>query len=116
MKDEIIKIEKDFWNASSAANAEKIDDFLADDAVMIGSFGEVNKEETLEMARAQKPFEFWQIEDEPKFLEIDENSAIIYYNVRAKRTGAKEFKALISTIYRKKAGEWKIVFHHQTHL
>jgi hypothetical protein len=76
----------------------------------------MNKNETLEAAKGQTPFEFLSFENEPEFLKIDQNSAVIYYGVTAKREGAKEFRALISTTYTKQNGEWKIIFHHQTHL
>ena len=51
--------------------------YLTDDALVIGSFGVLDKETTISGAKGQSPFRFWRIEDELHLLQLTENSAVI---------------------------------------
>lgn len=109
-------LEEQFWEASSAANVDLIRDYLADDALMVGIFGVLNKETTVAANKGQPPFSFWRIDDEPRILQLTEDSAIVIYRATARREGREQFTVVMSSTYVNRDGWWKLAFHHQTPL
>lgn len=90
--------------------------YLTDDALVIGSFGVLNKETTIAGAKGQSPFGFWRIEDEPQMLQLTENSAVIIYKASAQWKGSEPFTVQMSSTYVNLNRDWKLAFHHQTPL
>lgn len=116
LKETLMVLEQQFWKASSAADVELIRGYLTDDALVIGSFGVLDKETTLSGAKGQSPFRFWRVEDEPQLLQLTENSAVIIYKASAQREGREPFTVQMSSTYVNLNGAWKLAFHHQTPL
>ena len=116
LKETLMVLEQQFWEASSAADVELIRGYLTDDALVTGSFGVLDKETTIAGAEGQSPFVFWRIEDEPQLLQLTENSAVIIYKASAQREGCDPFTVQMSSTYVNLNGAWKLAFHHQTPL
>ena len=49
-------------------------------------------------------------------VQLLDDAAVITYEVNATRSNGEPYKALVSTGYVKRDGEWKMAFHQQTPL
>jgi hypothetical protein len=54
--------------------------------------------------------------DEKGCVQLLDDAAVITYEVNATRSNGEPYKALVSTGYVKRDGEWKMAFHQQTPL
>lgn len=116
LKETLMALEQQFWEASSAADVKLIRGYLTDDALIAGVFGVLDKETMIAGAKGQPPFVFWQIEDEPELLQLTENSAVVTYKATAQREGCEPFIVQMSSTYINRNRAWKLAFHHQTPL
>lgn len=114
LKEILMELEKQFWEASSAANGSLIRTYLTDDALMVGTFGVLNKETTIAVNEGQPPFCFWRIDNAPQLLQLTKDSAVVIYQATAQREEREPFIVMISSTYVSRNDSWKLVFHHQT--
>lgn len=54
--------------------------------------------------------------DEKGIVQLSDDAAVLTYEVNARRKNGEPYKALVSTVYVKRDGEWKMAFHQQTPL
>lgn len=116
LKETLMALEEQFWEASSAANVDLIRSYLTDDALTVGAFGVLNKEATTAVNQGQPPFSFWRIENEPRILQLTADCAVVIYKATAQREGREQFTVMMSSTYVNQDGSWKLAFHHQTPL
>lgn len=116
LKETLMALEKQFWEASSAANVDLIRGYLTNDALTVGNFGVLNKEATIAVNEGQPPLLFWQIDNSPQVLQLTSDVAIVIYTATARRQGREAFSVNISSTYVNRDGSWKLAFHHQTPL
>ncbi len=114
LKETLMALEEQFWEASSAANTNLIRSYLTENALTVGVFGILNKETTVAVNEGQPPFSFWHIDDEPQILQLTEDSAVVVYKTTARREGREQFTVIMSSTYVNQDGSWKLAFHHQT--
>lgn len=113
----LIELEKRGWEAL-ASDGDAARDFyrsrLADEAVMVFPGGRIveGKAEILDSMDAQ-PWDSFEIE-EPRVIAPAEDTGVVVYRVTAKRPGQDEYAALISSVYTRREGDWKLVLHQQT--
>lgn len=116
LQETLMALEKQFWAASSAANVDLIRAYLTDDALTVGNFGVLNKEETIAVNEGQPPFLFWHIDNSPQICQLTRDAAVIIYTATARRRGSEAFTVNISSTYVNRNGSWQLAFHHQTPL
>lgn len=116
LKETLMTLEEQFWEASSAANVDLIREYLTDDALTVGTFGVLNKDTTLAVNEGQPPFLFWRIDGATRILQLTTDSAVVIYKATAQREGREPFKVMMSSTYVSRDGVWKLAFHHQTPL
>lgn len=58
-------------------------------------------------------WERYAIADE-LLIEIDDDSAVLVYTGRASRADEPEFQALMSSVYTRRDGQWRLTLHQQT--
>lgn len=116
LKQTLMALEEQFWEASSAAFVDLIRGYLTDDALTVGTFGVLNKETTIAVNKEQPRFLFWRIDDAPRILQLTTDSAVVIYKATAQREGREAFTVMMSSTYVSRDGEWKLAFHHQTPL
>jgi hypothetical protein len=107
-------LEAQFLEASSAGNGDLIRSYLTDDALMVGLFGVLDKENTIAVNRGQAPFSFWRIDDEPQILQFTADCAVVIYTATAQRQGNEQFTVRMSSTYVNRDSLWRLAFHHQT--
>jgi hypothetical protein len=56
---------------------------------------------------------WFRIED-TRVLQLTADSAVVTYRATAQREGQPEYHALMSTVYVRREGLWKVVLHQQT--
>jgi uncharacterized protein DUF4440 len=59
------------------------------------------------------PWESWSLED-PRVRELGHGSAVVTYGVVARRAGAEPYSALVSSVYVRRDGGWRLAVHQQT--
>jgi hypothetical protein len=116
MRDELLELERRFWEASSAADGDFYRTQVTDDALYVfpGSTGVLNKDECAAVVEGNDtPWEWFEI-DQPRFVQLGEGVALLTYTSRSQRGGAEPFSMRVSTVYRGTDDGWKLVFHQQT--
>ncbi|MEO0825056.1 MAG: nuclear transport factor 2 family protein [Cyanobacteria bacterium J06642_9] len=115
MKATLMALEADFWQASSDGDAYTIASLLTDDACLVGNFGTLDKNATVEINRqGQGGFVFWRVEGESQLVQLTPESAVVYYKATAQRPKQEPFTILMSSTYTLRYGQWQLTFHHQT--
>ena len=115
---ELITLEQKSWEALSSSEEGAAQQFynslLAEDAVMVFPGGMLiqGKENILGSFGAQ-PWQSFRLE-EPQALMLSENAGVVIYRVTAQREGSDPYDALISSVYAKRDGRWKLSLHQQT--
>lgn len=111
----LMGLEADFWQASSDGDADTIANLLAEDARLVGSFGVLDKATTVAINRqGEGAFVFWQIESEPKFMQLTSETAAVIYKAKAQRPEQDPFTVLMSSTYVYISDRWQLMLHHQT--
>jgi hypothetical protein len=60
------------------------------------------------------PWAWYRIE-EPRALTLGDGAASLSYRATARRDGdADDYRAFITSVYVREAGEWKLALHQQT--
>jgi hypothetical protein len=110
----LIALEERGWQAlSQGTGVEFYQRNLTDHALMVFPFGVLTREQSIEAIRAAPPWASFRIED-PRVVELTDDSAILTYRVTAQRAGQEPYSALIATVFVKHEGTWKTAFHQQT--
>ena len=112
----LVDLEHKGWHALSGENgAEFYDAFLADEAMMALPFGVMERDACIEAIAAAPPWATYELSDVSVVVLSDE-SAMVVYTATAQREGQPQYRAVMSTTYVLREGEWLIAFHQQTPL
>src|SRR4051812_25994421 len=85
---------------------------LTDDAVVVVPGAAITREQTAQAIDATPGWDEFTITDD-KFVQLTPDSALITYRWSSNR-GDETYEALMSSVYVKQAGEWKLALHQQT--
>ena len=116
-KDDIIALEKAFWDATMRRDTEWFQEHLADESLTIASFGFADKKTAVD-AVASTPVEYASfMMHNAQVLLLSPQSASISYRavIQAAVAGhAHTIVVNVTTIHVLHEGEWKITLHQQT--
>ena len=112
-EDEIQALEEKLLSAEFRRDREAVAALLAEDFREFGSSGRVwSKQQILDQLATEEPFEA-EIEDfEAMGLAAD--AVLVTYKVTLRRKGAESASSLRSSIWLKREGRWRILFHQGT--
>jgi hypothetical protein len=114
MTDALLELEERGWQAlSSPEPVSFCEEWLANDALMIVPGMVVDRETFLEAVAHEQPWASHRI-DEPRVVQLTDDSAALLYRVTAQRASQPEFAGLLASVYVKRAGRWQLVLHQQT--
>ena len=114
MSDDLLELEELGWQALSSADPVAFcEGWLADDALVIVPGMVIDRATFLQALAHEQPWETHQIE-EPRTVQLANESAALVYRVTARRDGQPKFNGLLTSIYAKRAGRWQLVLHQQT--
>lgn len=103
------------WRAlADGTGAAFYDETMAVDGLMVLSDGAVlDRDAVVASLSAATPWDEWEI-DPPRLLDLGcEDAAALTYAARATRDG-ETLEAVMTTVYRRSDGRWRIVLHQQT--
>jgi hypothetical protein len=85
---------------------------LTDDAVVVVPGAAITREQCAFAIDATPGWDEFDIED-PRTVELTPDSVVLTYRWSSRR-GDETYQALMSTVYVKRDGDWKVALHQQT--
>lgn len=113
VKQHLLDQERGFWDA--AGDPEFYRANMADDGVCLLPVGALDKAETIEAIAQAEPWQGYDF-DAIEVLELGDSVAMLTYRARGRREDQDDYDALVGTLYRNEAGNWKMLTHQQTPL
>ncbi|MGY1760283.1 nuclear transport factor 2 family protein [Geodermatophilus sp. SYSU D00779] len=115
---ELIALEEEGWRALSdgpgAATAfyERV---LDEEVVMLlpGGLRLDDRATVIASLAGPPPWAAYDLES-PRVLPLGEDAAVVTYGVVARRGGAAPYSALMSSVYVRRGGRWRLALHQQT--
>jgi hypothetical protein len=114
MTDHLLDLERRGWQALSSSDPIPFsEEWLADDALIVVPGMVIDREAFLEAVAREVPWSSFQI-GEPRTVVVDDQTAALIYRATAQRPGRPPFTGVLTSLYVKRAGRWKLVLHQQT--
>ena len=111
---EIEQLERRGWDAlSSADGAAFYENLMADDGLMVFTGMILDKAATVSAIGDAPPWESFELAD-VRMIEGTPDSGTIVYRATARRAGEEPYRAMMSTVYARRQGRWRLVLHQQT--
>ena len=106
------ELEQQFW--ANAGDAAFYREQLAEDSLMVfpAPFGLMEREPTIAAVEASPGWERFELR-ELRLLRLSEDAAVLAYRASAARSGSA-YGCYASSVYSRRAGDWKLVLHQQT--
>lgn len=114
--DELLALEHRGWKSlCDGTGADFYSRIMTEDAVMVLAHGYVlDRGAVIRSLNDAPAWRRYEIND-VRLIEIEEDRAILVYTARASRTGNEpEFVALMSSVYTRQNGEWRLILYQQT--
>jgi hypothetical protein len=108
-----VAVEHGFWEA--AGDGSYYAEHMADDGLCLLTPGILRKEETIAAIEQGEPWAGHALSD-VVLVEHGEHCATLCYVARARRSGAAEYEAAVSSTYDRRNGRWLLTVHQQTPL
>jgi hypothetical protein len=106
--DELIAIEREL----GGGDGDTYRRYLTDDAVVVVPGAAITREQCAFAIDATPGWDEFEIEDE-RFTQLGPDSVALTYRWSSRR-GDETYQALMSTVYVKRDGGWKVALHQQT--
>ena len=115
LETQLLEMEHAFWEAS--ISTDFYEEHVTDDAVLVFPYGvgAMDKEMTIYAVNSNEGH--WESHEfkNVKVVPLGEDAGLITYRAKGIRVGDEgAFKAQISSVYVRRDGAWKLVFHQQT--
>lgn len=110
MTRQLEELEDGFWGA--AGDPEFYEENMASDGLCVLPVGVMDKDTTVSAISQADPWDQYEFSD-VRLLDLGDDEAAICYRADASRADA-EYAALISSVYTRHHGEWKLSLHQQT--
>jgi hypothetical protein len=115
--DDLEQLERDGWDALSAgpeAAAGYYAHVLDDHPIMLLP-GDLVITDRAAMIQAMggQPWASYRLQD-VRVLDLGEGAGAVTYAVVAQREGSPEYSALVSSVYARRDGRWRLALHQQT--
>lgn len=110
MTDELLELERGFWNA--AGDGDYYGEHMATSGLCVLPVGVLDKAATVEAISEADPWDEFEFSD-VRMVDLGDDEVALCYRAEASRDDNK-YIALISTVYTRLFGEWKLTLHQQT--
>ena len=114
MTDELEALERQGWEALCGPHgAAFYDDLMADDGLMVFPGVVLDKAATVGAIAGASAWESFELAD-VRVIEAAPDSGFVTYRATAQRAGQESYRALMSSVYARRDGRWRLVLHQQT--
>lgn len=114
MTAELDALERRGWEAlSSPDGAAFYDDLMADDGVMVFPGLVLDKSATIRAIAGERPWASHELAD-VRVIEATPDSGMVTYRATSQRKGEDPYRALMTTVYARRDGRWRLILHQQT--
>jgi hypothetical protein len=111
--DELEALERRGWEALSGPDgADFYADLMADDGVMVFPDMVLDRPATIEAIGGASPWSSFELTD-LRVIEAAAGVGLVLYRADARR-GAEAYRALMTTVYARREGRWRLVLHQQS--
>lgn len=110
---DLMQLEKGFWTEGGDYYRDHVDDECL--VAFTEMAGVHSNEEIAGMNPGAGNWKNVKLE-EKGCVELSDDAVVLTYEVEAEHKAGRPYKALVSTGYVKRDGEWKMAFHQQTPL
>lgn len=107
---ELIELERGFWQATGSGDYYR--EHMAAYGLCVLPAGVLDKDTTVEAISSADPWDEFEFSD-VRMVDLGDDEAALCYRAEASRDSNK-YVALISTVYTRLYGEWKLTLHQQT--
>jgi hypothetical protein len=112
--DSLLDLEERGWQAmSSTSPTDFFEEWLADDVLMVVPGMVIDRDTFLAAVRGEPPWKTHLI-TEPRVITFTDECAALLYQVTAQRDGQAPYVALMTSVYARRNGSWRLVLHQQT--
>jgi hypothetical protein len=112
--DELFDLENGFWQ--SAGDGDFYREHMAAHGLCVLPVGMMDKDETVAAIEQAEPWADFAL-SEMKTIDLGDDEAALCYRADASRNGSSDrYKAVISSVYTRLGGRWKLTLHQQTPL
>jgi predicted GH43/DUF377 family glycosyl hydrolase len=113
-RDRLLELEAEFWEAAGDPDFYRAN--FADDGLMAFTVGIMTKHEVLAAVAAADSWSSFTIED-PRYVEVGDDVAALVYATEARHADpGGEYRAVVTSVYVNRGGDWQLVLHQQTPL
>jgi len=113
LEQDLVRLERGFWTEGGEYYREHVDDECL--LAFTEMAGLHSNDEIAGMNPGAGNWKDVHL-DAKGLVELSGEAALLTYEVEAKRKDGEPYRALVSTGYVKRGGEWKMAFHQQTPL
>lgn len=110
MTDELLELERGFWDA--AGDGDYYVENMAANGLCVLPVGVLDKDTTVEAISDADPWDEFEFSD-VRTVDLGDDEAALCYRAEALR-GSDRYVALISTVYTRLFGRWKLTLHQRT--
>jgi uncharacterized protein (TIGR02246 family) len=111
---EIESLERRGWQALSGSDgAAFYADVMADDGVMVFPGSVLDRDASLRAIVDARPWSTFDLAD-MRVIEFGQGSVLVTYRATSQREGEAEYRAVMSSVYGRRDGVWKLVLHQQS--
>jgi hypothetical protein len=112
--DELLDLENGFWQ--SAGDGDFYREHMAAHGLCVLPVGMMDKDETVAAIEQAEPWADFEMFD-MKTIDLGDDEAALCYRADASRNGSSaRYKAVISSVYTRLGGRWRLTLHQQTPL
>jgi len=112
-RDELVTLEERGWAALSRGEGRKFyEELLVEDAILIVPGALLDKQQTLASWDGVAPWQWYELAHH-RVVDLD-GSAVVIYDVTARRGQEPPYRATISSTYVRRPEGWRLAVHQQT--
>jgi hypothetical protein len=82
---------------------------------VFSGLGVLSRDEALSGVLGASPWTGWTIDD-PRVVPLGDGAAALVYTTRARRASSAEYRAAVTSVYRRAGDGWELAVHVQTPL